>query len=105
MEKDNKYYQDPISKFMFGERFEEKEEDTEPTEHEEHDWLFGKRPSRSQNSEQNPINQIPFIGERLQNIDYMEMMQHVDTLMNSANDLKPLFKKIKPVLLEFLQKK
>ncbi|TKC18272.1 hypothetical protein [Robertmurraya kyonggiensis] len=105
MEKDNKPYQDPISKFMFGERFDEKEDDTVPVEQEERDWLFGKRTSRTKSSEENPINQIPFIGERLQNIDYMEMMQHFDTLMTSANDLKPLFKKIKPVLLEFLQKK
>lgn len=105
MEEENKPYQDPISKFMFGARFDEKEEDTAPEEQRERDWLFGNRPSRSKSAEQNPLNQIPFIGERLQNLDYMEIMQHVDTLMNSANELKPLIRKIKPVLLDFLQKK
>jgi hypothetical protein len=41
---------------------------------------------------------------KLQNIDYDKMMNHVDNLFNSLNELKPMFQKVSPIINKFLQK-
>ena len=41
----------------------------------------------------------------LDQIDIDEVLHHVDTLIGSAKELKPLFGKVKPLLEQFINKK
>lgn len=99
---------DRFSKFMFGERSTPIVEKT--TEHEQNnwDWILGEQTSNKakaagKSSHHNGINKS--IEQFLQNVDYMKVMHHVDTLMTSTKELKPLLNKLKPVLEHFISKK
>lgn len=93
---------DPFSRLMFGDRRPYKQEDN--SSRKEHDWLFGSKPSR-ESTRDNSSFLNGSLGDYLQKVDYIEIMNHVDTLMASANELKPLIKKVKPVIESFLNKK
>ncbi|RFU68033.1 hypothetical protein D0469_13145 [Peribacillus saganii] len=38
------------------------------------------------------------------NVDYMELMEHVDTIMKSYSEFKPFINKINPMIGRFLKK-
>jgi hypothetical protein len=62
-------------------------------------FMFGTRRDLDQ-SEQ------PEVSESNQpTIDYDELMIHIDTLMESAKNLKPLFQKVYPLIGKIWQKK
>jgi hypothetical protein len=104
-EKKNHVDVDPFSRLMFGDkRYYEEEEKEGVSNRRETDWILGPKSSPHQKSEK-PSFLNGSLGEYLQNVDYIEIMHHFDTLMNSANELKPLFKKVRPVLESFLNKK
>lgn len=42
--------------------------------------------------------------ETFKNIDFDEMLNHVDKLMVSLGELRPMFKKVTPFMEKFLQK-
>lgn len=74
------------------------------------DWLFGRKRehhsfdffgNRNQKAGQHDQNSLE---KFLYNIDYVELMKHVDTLMTTAKELKPLIKQIKPYLKSFTRK-
>lgn len=89
--KSNNHIEDPFTKLMFGERKGRRiEENGEKT--------------LDQDSETFAFFQNEKIESLLQNIDIGEVMNHVETLMNSASELKPVFKKITPYMEQFLQK-
>lgn len=100
---------DPFSALMFPSRRESTQE-TEQTESvegmSEHEWLFGKRRSHSKEDSLNnsPKNQTA-IEKAINNVNLPELMIHFDTLMTSAQNLKPLYKQIKPVISSFLSSK
>lgn len=102
---------DPLSRLMFGGRSHNRRNDSEGVEDvgsddREYDWLLGRRRPITTKEEETPSEGIHHkIGEMLQNIDYIEAMKHVDTLMTSANELKPLLGKVKPLIESFTQKK
>lgn len=103
---------DPFTQFMFGPNFrksrhqEEERQDEVDIEKEperrskpQHDdWLFGGR-ERPDDSLNGKVNHI------LNNINYEELMNNIDTLMTSASQLKPLLKKASPFLEQFWKKK
>lgn len=122
-EESQRHETDRISRFMFGEKgvkntalddelTNEHDDSTLDKEHiepiaRERDWLFGHRYTQDTKRHDNLSPQasnktIHSLGNMLQNVDYIELMQHVDTLMTSASELKPLLKKIKPVIESFL---
>ncbi|RSD29389.1 hypothetical protein [Mesobacillus subterraneus] len=67
---------DPLDRFMFG----------------------GPR-----NHEQNPESEST-IGNALGQMDYEEVFKHVDTLITSARELKPLIGKVMPFIDQFMDK-
>lgn len=99
---------DPFSRFMFGVRreqeFDESHDNDEKKENvhaRDRDWLFGAR----ELPKAKKAKQDPSILDHLNNVDYIELMHHVDTFMSSTKDLKPLVSKLKPYLESFLHKK
>lgn len=102
---------DPLSNFMFGERrsvdAREKpnEEINQGVSNRGREWLFGKRnASHLQKEESISSSNQHHLEHILQNIDYTKIMENVDTLMTSAQELKPLFKKVRPLIDTFLSK-
>lgn len=76
----------------------------EETSNEKYDWIMGKgsiAPTSQKRVE--PTNNT--IERVLQNIDYTEAAKHIGTLMSSANELKPLLGKVKPLIETFFPKK
>ncbi|MFE8700365.1 hypothetical protein ACFYKX_07060 [Cytobacillus sp. FJAT-54145] len=111
---------DPFSQFMFGKTIYRERNEKESSSFNNNEWLFGRRspandddqrdrggidlfslhPRQSQKSEQKNS-----IGNILQNVNYIELMEHMDTLMNSAKELKPLLSKVRPLIDQFTNKK
>lgn len=105
----NKDERDPFSALMFPSRREamqETEQMDSVEEMSEHEWLFGKRRSQPKENSLNhhPKNQTA-IEKAINNVNIPELMIHFDTLMTSAQSLKPLYKQIKPVISSFLNSK
>ncbi|WP_019153250.1 hypothetical protein [Robertmurraya massiliosenegalensis] len=99
---------DRFSRFMFGERHTSSFEEPEKREKEDWDWILGSRESHTEEEQNNKSTLNGFnktIDEFLQKVDYMEVMNHIDTLMTSTKELKPLLTKLKPLLENFLSKK
>lgn len=105
---------DPFTQFMFGPNFRRKRHQEEELQDEvdiekeperrskpQHDdWLFGGRERPHEDDSLNgKVNHI------LNNINYEELMNNIDTLMTSASQLKPLLKKASPFLEQFWKKK
>ncbi|MDZ5470334.1 hypothetical protein SM124_01100 [Bacillus sp. 31A1R] len=109
---------DPFSSFMFG---HPRKRNISNDAHEDYhgDWLFGRRlphhEEPTSNRDDHPFNfskhphseesNKQSLGHILQNVNYIELMGHVDQLIDSAGQLKPLFNKIKPIVEQFLNKK
>ncbi|MBT2708684.1 hypothetical protein [Bacillus sp. ISL-47] len=104
---------DPFTQFLFGpnarrnrhlEEEKQGEEDFEKdlerrSRHQNDDWLFGgSRRPQEDDSLNGKVNHL------LNNINYEELMNNIDTLMTSASQLKPLLKKASPFLEQFLKK-
>ncbi|GLB58897.1 hypothetical protein [Cytobacillus sp. NCCP-133] len=79
------------------------------------DWLFGGRSSdfyekeemlfgRSKDSHGDDNSLNSKVNSILNNVNLEELMNNIDTLMSSANQLKPLLKKASPFLEQFLKK-
>ncbi|WP_174730882.1 hypothetical protein [Mesobacillus harenae] len=64
--------------------------------------MFGPRATRVQPA---PKHQKQKHEEILEQIDLEELMTHVDTLLNSYHQVKPMFKKLGPLIEQFVQKK
>lgn len=111
---------DPFSQFMFGKTVHRERKEREPSSFNNNDWLFGRRPPANDDDyrdrggidlfslhprQQQKSEQKNSIGSILQNVNYMELMEHMDTLMNSAKQLKPLLSKVRPLIDQFTNKK
>ena len=111
----NKRHEDSFHLFMFGDRgVEERVEMEDDQEHsnnaEEHpdtwnrssreDWLLGKRNHHtSKESSQHENSQIDQLLNRV-NVD--ELMNNIDQLLTSVSHIKPLWKKIDPVIKKWM---
>ncbi|MBT2642694.1 hypothetical protein J7I80_10690 [Bacillus sp. ISL-41] len=66
-------------------------------------FMFGQPRYKEESSEQSEKNDSP-LNKYLGQIDLDEVMYHVDTLMTSARELKPLVGKVKPLFDHFMDK-
>ncbi|PLS15474.1 hypothetical protein CVD28_22425 [Bacillus sp. M6-12] len=57
--------------------------------------MFGSRRAGKKESD---------IQSLISNINYMELMEHVDTIMNTYSEFKPVIKKFNPMINRFLKK-
>jgi hypothetical protein len=82
------------------------EESSDPREQEYthfDQFMFGRPRNNEESSEQRVKNDSPF-NKYLGQIDLDEVMYHVDTLITSARELKPLVGKVKPLFDQFIEK-
>ncbi|WP_338472155.1 hypothetical protein R4Z10_05255 [Niallia sp. XMNu-256] len=90
---------DPFTAFMFGKPIDKSESDERKKEGQDstlnNDWLFGRRHSKETGAEQNSINDL------LNQIDTEKLMKNIDLLVETAQEFKPLWKKITPYLDKF----
>ncbi len=70
------------------------------------DWIFGRGNGKSSQVEENEENEesanFDAIATFLNQIDLELLMKNVDMFMTSANDLKPIFKKITPFIKKWM---
>ncbi|SLK40287.1 Uncharacterised protein [Mycobacteroides abscessus subsp. abscessus] len=107
---------DHFSLFMFGTnsrsiRKNEKVEHSQLTEEEPSlrrrvkgdDWILGRGNGKSNQVEENEESaNFDAIANFLNQIDLELLMKNVDMFMTSANDLKPIFKKITPFIKKWM---
>ncbi|KIY22952.1 hypothetical protein [Mesobacillus subterraneus] len=67
-------------------------------------FMFGGKKSTDVSKDQPTEPAYPF-SKYLDHIDLDEVMHHVDTLITSSKELKPLFGKIKPFFDQIIDKK
>ncbi|MFB6465327.1 hypothetical protein ACE38V_00770 [Cytobacillus sp. Hz8] len=103
---------DPFTQFMFGGRRSKRENSVD----ERGDWfiqskqsnqpfnLFQKENGGSSLSFQNQ-GKLAQIEEIINNLDYVDLMEKIDTFITATNQLKPLYRDVKSIFSQFLQKK
>jgi hypothetical protein len=112
----NDHHGDSFHLFMFGDRgvkekadIENDQQDLKSTEDhpdvENHlsreDWFLGKRKhNRGKENRQNEYSQID---ELLNQVNMDELMNNIDDLFNSISHIKPLWKKMGPVLNKWMK--
>jgi hypothetical protein len=109
MPNDTERERDPFSALMFPSRRDQIQESNSEENSDgvtEHEWLFGKRRSypKQQSMKTNPKNQSA-LEKVVNNVNIPELINHFDTLMTSAQNLKPIIQQIKPIISSFLQTK
>jgi hypothetical protein len=74
----------------------------EKTEHEHlaRDFMFGDHRRNDRNDNESHSEGSSFLSQ----IDFDEVLHHVDTLISSAKELKPLFGKVRPYIDNFIDK-
>lgn len=100
--------EDGRARDLFG--FKLKRENEESSDQREQEYthfdqfMFGRSMNNKEKpSEQSVKNDSP-LNKYLGQIDLDEVMYHVDTLITSARELKPLVGKVKPLFDHFLEK-
>jgi hypothetical protein len=67
------------------------------------DWILGRGNGKSNQEEENEESaNFDAIASFLNQIDLELLMKNVDMFMTSANDLKPIFKKITPFIKKWM---
>ncbi|MBY0121034.1 hypothetical protein [Bacillus sp. S/N-304-OC-R1] len=102
---------DPFSLFMFGPNQRNTDLKREPVESSTEnkklnnssldDWLFGnqRKPESTKNKAINDqINQI------INNIDFIALMDNIDALKQSAQQFKPIYSKVTPMIKQLFKK-
>lgn len=74
---------------------EETEED-----HLARDFMFGSHRQNGMDANDSNSEESSILGQ----IDFNEVLHHVDTLITSAKELKPLFGKVRPFIDNFIDK-
>ncbi|MBS8263075.1 hypothetical protein DYI25_01335 [Mesobacillus boroniphilus] len=99
--------EDGRSRDLFG--FKLKRENDEGSDQQEQEYthfdqfMFGRPSNKEEESEQSVKNNSP-LNKYLGQIDLDEVMYHVDTLITSARELKPLVGKVRPLFDHFIEK-
>ena len=99
--------EDGRARDLFG--FKLKRENEESSNQQEQEYthfdhfMFGRPRDKEETSEQSVNNDSP-LNKYLGQIDLDEVMYHVDTLITSARELKPLVGKVKPLFDHFIEK-
>ncbi|MGD6855258.1 hypothetical protein ACQCVO_09320 [Bacillus infantis] len=102
---------DGFSRFMFGPR-QRIQDDSMANEASESkgasvrpmgDWILGG-PERMEANGREDAREPGQIEKILDGVDLGQLMDNIDTLMTSAGQLKPLFKKVTPLFQQLLKK-
>jgi hypothetical protein len=78
---------------------EQLEQEYDPFDH----FMFGRSRKTEETSEES-VNNVSPLNKYLGQIDLDEVMYHVDTLITSARELKPLMGKVRPLFDQFIEK-
>ena len=103
---------DPFSAFMFGKpRINEDKinevkinEDKEPKSFSTDDWIFGnnhRRHAKTEAEEDHQINQL--LNNVLSQMNTEEVMKNIDVFIETAQEFKPLWKKLYPHILKWIK--
>ena len=125
MNKDNKedidsFYDEPdrLTLFMFGGKRSEKEDQTEHDQLNRtseavqdqqkkftaDEWLFGRRDRHHDEKNSRQVQSEPAqANDLLKNINMEELLGNIDTLVTSASQFKPLWKKITPIVNKWIK--
>jgi hypothetical protein len=103
---------DGFSRFMFGPRhrmhngsgMEDNQEGKEPSGKRRGDWILGRQERETDSSPREEPREPGQIEKLLDGVDLGQLMDNIDTLMTSAGQLKPLFKKVTPLFQQLLKK-
>ena len=112
----NDHHEDSFHSFMFGDRGVEAnadivndQQDSKSTE--DHpdaenrfsrdDWFFGKRNHNT--GKENSQHEYSQIDELLNNVNVDELMNNIDNLLTSISHIKPLWKKMDPVIRKWMK--
>jgi hypothetical protein len=102
---------DGFSRFMFGPRQRMQDESAaseipegkDPSARPMGDWILGG-PERVPASSREDAREPGQIEKILDGVDLGQLMDNIDSLMTSAGQLKPLFKKVTPLFQQILKK-
>lgn len=104
---------DPFSLLMFGpsQRTTDINNDSQDMQKEKEtnnhssidDWLFGNRHSSNTINNESMTSQAK-INQILNNLDFVALMDNIDTLVQSAQQLKPLYSKVSPMIKQIFKK-
>ncbi|WP_445486675.1 hypothetical protein [Niallia sp. 03133] len=99
---------DPLSHFMFGTNYparRRKEENPDGFQRKRNrgdSWIFGIS-SEEQEEKKADEGKFEAITDFLDQIDINLLMKNVDSFMTSANELKPLIKKVTPLIKKWIK--
>ena len=114
----NNRREDSFHLFMFGDRGVEAKADIENDQQhskstEEHvdaenhfsrdDWFLGKRKRNHERGKENRQHEYSQIDELLKHVNKDELMKNIDDLFNSISHIKPLWRKMGPVLNKWMK--
>ncbi len=113
----NEELHDPMAQFLFGGKRKENETRIEEEQLKDtkeapfHDrafsadeWLFGKRDKEPlEPNKFNGLEEFSQINKLLNNINMEELVENIDTLMNTTSQLKPLWKKLTPLVNKWIK--
>jgi hypothetical protein len=105
----NDHNEDYFNRFMFGDRGytnNKKEEFIKNSEaHPDvqknisrDEWLFGKRNADHLDKEENRPIDRPQLEKLMNNVNVEELMNNIDELVTSISHIKPLWKKVEPLV-------
>jgi hypothetical protein len=66
--------------------------------------MFGSSRNKQHTDDEKKATETPTEGNLLNQVNLEEIMMHIDSLVGSAKQLKPMFSKIKPLFEQFLKK-
>lgn len=99
--------EDERTRDLFGFKLRRNNEESSSQREQEYDhfdqFMFGRPRNTEETSEQTVNNDSP-LSKYLEQIDLDEVMNHVDALIKSARELKPLVGKVKPLFDQFIDK-
>jgi hypothetical protein len=99
--------EDERTRNLFGFKLRRENEESPDQREQEYDpiddFMFGRSRKTEETSEESVNSDSP-LNKYLGHIDLDEVMYHVDTLITSARELKPLMGKVKPLFDQFIDK-
>ncbi|MFE8696361.1 hypothetical protein ACFYKT_08330 [Cytobacillus sp. FJAT-53684] len=95
-----------INKITDSQEIEEEQIQSAIQRNHQNDWLFGARTldRERMHKEEEPESATLFNHKLLDNINIGELMENIDILIHSTDQLKPLYKKVTPIINQFLKK-
>ncbi|WP_147533234.1 hypothetical protein [Bacillus marasmi] len=104
-ERDQRKQSDPFRHFLFGNKAAQKQFDQKPQQNQEQRGQRQRqRTQKNQDMSFNILNPAS-IEKYLNNIDMDLLNENIDMLMKTAEQFKPLYNELNPIIAKFLKKK